>query len=76
MATNLWTSDRRLYLDAAGHVVEATDPSRATLLVAAGQSLPLAQAEALGLLAPPQAEEKAKAPVINKALTPKPNKEG
>lgn len=47
---NLWTADRRLYLDRAGKVVEADDPTRATLLVAGpGATIPYAQAETLGL---------------------------
>lgn len=47
---NLWTADRRLYLDRAGKLVEADDPTRATLLAAGpGATIPYAQAEALGL---------------------------
>ncbi len=67
-ARNIWTSDRRLYLDAAGKVVEADDPTRATLLVNAGGAIPIERAEALGLVNAPAAEpqpapegEKAKA---------------
>jgi hypothetical protein len=66
---NIWTSDRRLYLDRAGRVVEADDPTRATLLVPAGGTLPYARAEALGLIvAPTPAEE---APPVAGKPTPK-----
>ena len=47
MASNVWISDRRLYLNAAGQVVEAGAPDRVSLLVAAGGRLPLADAERL-----------------------------
>lgn len=46
---NQWTADRRLYLDKDGHVVEANDPARARLLVAAGNTISLDEAERLGL---------------------------
>lgn len=46
---NEWVADRRLYLDKDGKVVEANDPSRATLLVAAGNTIPIEDAERLGL---------------------------
>jgi hypothetical protein len=46
---NEWVADRRLYLDKDGKAVEANDPSRATLLVAAGNTIPLEEAERLGL---------------------------
>jgi len=48
-----WTSPRRLYLTADGAVVEATDPRKRTLLVAAHGSMLLAEAERLGLVDPP-----------------------
>lgn len=44
-----WTSDRRLYLNAAGQVVEADDPSRVSLLVAQGAALPADVAQRYGL---------------------------
>lgn len=47
--TALWTSDRRLYLDAAGNVVEAGDSKRASLLVAEGNTIPYEHAQRLGL---------------------------
>lgn len=50
MASNMWTADRRLYLDKDGKVVEADDPSRASLLVAQGGTIPLADAERYGLI--------------------------
>ena len=43
-------SDRRLYLDAEGKVVEADDPNRATLLVSEGGTLPMEDARRYGLL--------------------------
>jgi hypothetical protein len=60
---NTWTADRRLYLDKNGKVVEANDPTRARLLVAAGATIPLDRARELGLVE----EAKAKAtPTENK----------
>jgi len=53
MTTTIWTADRRLYLDKNGRVVEATDPTRSRLLVPTGGTLPLSQADALGLLPAP-----------------------
>lgn len=76
MADTTWTSPRRLYLDKAGKVVEENDPTRASLLVAAGGSIPLARAQELGLLdeakaAPAPAETKLRpGPAENKALSP------
>lgn len=71
MAANTWTADRRLYLDKAGAVVEANDPTRARLLVPAGGTLPIARARALGLVVEPAAEEpKGKPAPANKAKTP------
>lgn len=49
MNRNEWTSPERLYLDAAGKVVKADDPTRVSLLVGAGGSLPMERAQALGL---------------------------
>jgi hypothetical protein len=49
MAPNVYTADRRLYLNAEGAVVEADDPARATLLVPEGGILPLERARELGL---------------------------
>lgn len=82
MASNLWTSDRRLYLDKAGKAVEADDPSRVSLLVAAGGTIPLADAEKYGLVTVTPAVvavvapegEKAKAATANKAKAPGANK--
>lgn len=90
MASNLWTADRRLYLDKDGKVVEADDPTRQSLLVATGGTIPLADAERYGLVtvtpavvtnvAPgvdqPSDEDsaKAKAKPANKAAAPKANK--
>lgn len=69
MATNVWVADRRLYLDEAGNVVEANDPTRRSLLVPAGGSIPLADAERYGLVS---REEKAAPAKPNKAKTKAP----
>lgn len=75
MASNMWTSERRLYLDQDGNVVEADDPKRASLLVGQGGQLPLADAERYGLLEKAeQAEVKAVAPKANKAKAGPENK--
>lgn len=75
MASNLWTSDRRLYLNADGAVVEADDPSRVSLLVAAGGTIPLADAERLGIITVTH-EVKAAAPKVNKSKAAPTNKSG
>jgi hypothetical protein len=67
MATNLWTSDRRIYLDKDGAAVEADDPARVSLLVAQGGTIPLTEAERLGLVTVTPAEVKAVAPKTNKS---------
>ena len=46
----VWTSDRRLYLDLVGGVVEEDDPDRAWLLVVEGGTLDMARARELGLV--------------------------
>jgi hypothetical protein len=78
MASNLWTADRRLYLNKDGQVVEADDPTRQTLLVAQGGTIPLADAERYGLVTvtpaqvttvAPASGAKAKAAPANKART-------
>lgn len=78
MASNLWTSDRRLYLDKDGKVVEANDPTKQRLLVAQGGTIPLEDAERYGLITVTPAivapVEKAKEAPANKAATPKANK--
>lgn len=76
MATNLWTADRRIYLDAKGAAVEADDPTRQTLLVAQGSTIPLAEAERLGLIEVTPAEVKVKAAPSNKAKSAPANKNG
>ena len=73
----MWTSNRRIYLNAEGQPVEANDPARASLLVAEGGSIPQEQAVSLGLievepakvkaLKPTEAEDKAVKPAENKA---------
>lgn len=89
MASNMWTADRRLYLDKDGKVVEANDPTRQRLLIAQGGNMPLELAQKYGLVTvtpavvetvAPQAPEtsdegaKAKAPALNKAKLPGENK--
>lgn len=88
MASNIWTSDRRLYLDKDGKVVEADDTTKQSLLVAAGGTIPLADAQRYGLItvtpaiitpvAPSQPEtddtQKMKAAPANKAKAPGENK--
>jgi hypothetical protein len=59
-------SDRRLYLDAEGKVVEADNPSRAQLLVSKGGEIPMEDARRYGLVE--EATERA-APQAEKGLT-------
>lgn len=47
----MFKADRRIYLDKDGKAVEADDPARATLLIAEGQSMPIADARRYGLVA-------------------------
>lgn len=71
--SEMWTSDRRLYLDKDGNVVEEGG-AKTALLVGAGGTLPMERARELGLVA---TEEKAAAPKANKARTAAPeNKSG
>lgn len=72
-----FTSDRRLFLDADGNVVEEGDPRAATLLVGAGGQLSDEEARRYGLGqgadpdAPTQAGSPKKAePPANKARRP------
>lgn len=74
MATNLWTADRRLYLNSKGEAVEAEDASRVSLLVAAGGSIPLEQAQRLGLVEVTEQQVKALPPKRNKARVAPENK--
>ena len=62
----LWTSDRRLYLDAAGKIVEKDNPARVTLLVAAGGTIPMEQAVSLGLAEAPTAVDPDEAAVTTR----------
>lgn len=70
MARDLWTADRRLYLNAAGKAVEADDPSRAELLVAAGNTIPRARAVALGLVEAEPEPDPAASPLKNRGRAP------
>jgi hypothetical protein len=65
----MWAADRRLYLDKDGNVVEADDPRRVQLLVPAGGTISLEQAQRLGLTA--QADMSV---ATRKAETKRPNK--
>jgi len=70
MNTKLWTSDRRLYLDEDGNVVEHDNPAKVELLVGVNGTTPMERARALGLLD----ETKAKSdPPATKAVTKAPN---
>lgn len=74
VATNMWTADRRLYLDKDGKAVEADDPTRSSLLVAEGGQLAIEDAQRHGLVEVVPAEVKAIAPVTNKARKAPENK--
>jgi len=76
MADTRYTADRRLYLDADGNVVEADNPARRTLLVAAGGTLDMDTARRYGLVADPDAEKALAAPPANKAQTKPPANKG
>lgn len=70
---SLYTSDRRLYTDAEGNVVEQDDPKRQRLLVAEGGTLTTEQAKKAGLLnddgTPKKVEaKKQEAPAENKSV--------
>lgn len=54
-------SDRRLYLDAEGNVVEANDPKKRTLLVGKGGELPMEDARRYGLVGDEPAQKPAEA---------------
>lgn len=45
-----YVADRRLFLDKDGKVVEENDPTKASLLVGVGGTLPYDRAQALGLI--------------------------
>jgi hypothetical protein len=81
MNSTMWTSPRRIYLDASGNVVDDTSPAKATLLVAEGGTIPLDQAVSLGLaevmqeqevadVEPKPAKAKAVKAAANKAVEP------
>jgi hypothetical protein len=54
---SLWTSPERLYVNAAGEIVKADDPSRVKLVCAAGARIPMSEAVRLGLVTPAAPEE-------------------
>ena len=60
-----WQSDRRLYLDATGNVVESSDPNKASLLVHKGGTIPMEQARRLGLVKDEQPGELGRTGVSN-----------
>jgi hypothetical protein len=73
----MYTATERLYTDANGKVVKADDPTRQSLLIGVGQTMPEERARELGLLDEPTedaaaAEEKAAEPKANKAVTKAP----
>lgn len=45
-----YVADRRLFLDKDGKVVEENDPTKVSLLVGIGGTLPYDRAQALGLI--------------------------
>ncbi len=49
----MYTSDRELYLDDKGNVVEADDPNRLTLIASKGGKIPMEDARRHGLIADP-----------------------
>lgn len=70
MNSKMWTSDRRLYLDKEGNVVEHDSPEKVELLVGAGGTIPIERARALGLLNETKAKSEPKA---TKAVTKAPS---
>lgn len=46
----MWISDRRLYLDKKGHVVEDGDAAAVDLLCGHSDAIPVEQAQKLGLV--------------------------
>lgn len=58
-----WTSDRRIYLDKDGGVVENDDPKKLTLLVAEGGTLPMEKAVGYGLVKAEEEKPAATAPI-------------
>lgn len=60
----VFVSDRRLYLDALGNVVETNNPAKRTLLVAAGCTLPLETARKYGLVKDAEPEIAPVPPVV------------
>lgn len=66
-------ANRRLYLNAANEVVEHDDPSKVTLLVGEGGTVPEDRARELGLYDLPD-DVKAKPKAANKARTRAANK--
>lgn len=76
----MYTSDKRVCLDASGNVVDCDSEAAATLLVGQGGQLSDEDARKYGLVADqePAADQepdaKAQAPAANKARTPAENK--
>lgn len=54
---NDYISDKRLYMDKDGNLVDEKDPARHTLVVAAGGSIPRERAVELGLVGEEAAPE-------------------
>ena len=70
---NVWTANRRLYLDKDGNAVEQDDPNRVELLVGIGGTLLTERAQALGLIDAPNAK---RAPPETQAATQTPANKG
>lgn len=70
----VWISDRRLFLDRDGRVVEEGNPAKATLLVRAGGSLPHDRAEQLGLVSDPPPPAASAATKAQAEIDPEPEK--
>ena len=72
MKDQMWTADRRIFLDPNGNAVEANDRTRVSLLVAPGLKIPMKQAIELGLVKTEERtpETKAQDPVEDKAVKP------
>jgi hypothetical protein len=70
MSRPMWTSTDRLYLDASGRVVDAKSPTRLTLLVREGGTIPLDEAKRLGLVKAeePAGDKAVEEPPMDKAV--------
>ena len=67
---NDFVSNKRLYLDKDGKVVEADDPNRHSLLIRAGGSLPYEEAQKYGLIEGEVEEKQAEEAETEEAVEP------